>query len=144
MPKFFIDTHVVAEGEIDRQGHVNNIVYVSWMQAVALKHSAACGWPMDRVFSMGRGWVVRSHSIRYKRPAFLGESVTSTTWVKSIGHRKSLRRYLFRRGEVTLAEAETEWTFVDLETGRPSTIPPEILAAFQQPSSEEEAAIGWR
>ena len=43
---------------IDQQGHVSNLAYVAWMQDVAIDHSAAAGWPMERYLALGAGWVV--------------------------------------------------------------------------------------
>ncbi len=67
--------HTVADDEIDEQGHANNVVYVAWMQAAALAHSAALGWTAERYQRLGCGWVARSHTIEYLRPAFAGEEI---------------------------------------------------------------------
>ena len=87
----------VPEEAIDRQGHVNNLAYVAWMQDVAIEHSAAAGWPMDRYLALGAGWVVRSHFIEYLRPAFAGERLAVFTWVPEFTQRSTPRRYLFVR-----------------------------------------------
>ena len=61
----------VGHDDIDMQRRVSNLRFVAWMQDVAVAHSAACGWPMERYEAIGQGWVVRQHTITYKRPAFL-------------------------------------------------------------------------
>lgn len=146
MPKIFAAALTVTDADIDELGHVNNLVYVAWMQAVAIDHSAAQGWPLARYLESGAGWVVRSHFVRYKRPAFAGEGIELLTWVAGFAQRSSPRRYLFRRAadRQTLAEAETVWAYVDLASGRPRVIPDDLRAAFEPLTPEEEAAAGWR
>lgn len=117
---------------IDRQGHVSNLAYVAWMQDVAIEHSAAVGWPMDRYLEFGAGWVVRSHFVEYLRPAFAGERLAVHTWLPEFNQRATPRRYLFVRegGPELLVRAETRWVFIDLTTGRRRPLPAELIAAF--------------
>ena len=128
----------VPPGVIDQQGHVSNLAYVAWMQDVAIEHSAAAGWPMDRYLALGAGWVVRSHFIEYLRPAFAGDSLAVHTWVPRFDQRLTPRRYLFVRepARQLVAEAETRWVFVDLSSGRRRPLPPELLDAFHPLADE--------
>jgi acyl-CoA thioester hydrolase len=131
----------VPAAAIDRQGHVNNLAYVAWMQDVAIEHSAAVGWPMDRYLTLGAGWVVRSHFVEYLRPAFAGQQLAIHTWVPEFTQRSTPRRYLFVREDdrQLLAQAETRWVFVDLATGRRRALPGELIAAFEVVTDEAEA-----
>lgn len=140
MPRIFTLDIVIKEPDIDIQGHVNNTRYVAWMQDVAVAHSAAQGWPMTRYVAEGAGWVVRQHTITYKRPCFLGETITACTWIAGIGPRTCPRRYLFWRkaDRVVLAEAETQWVFIDLTTGRPTKVPESLRTAFEIVEDEGE------
>lgn len=130
----------VPADAIDLQGHVSNLAYVGWMQDIAIEHSAAAGWPMERYLGIGAGWVVRSHFIEYLRPAFAGELVGIHTWVPRFDQRATPRRYLFVRetDRLVLAQAETRWVFVDLKTGRRRSLPSELLEAFEPLSEETE------
>jgi acyl-CoA thioester hydrolase len=129
----------VPPDAIDQQGHVSNLAYVAWMQDVAIEHSAAAGWPMERYLQLGAGWVVRSHFIEYLRPVFAGERLAVHTWVPRFDQRSQPRRYLFVRGDDRrlVAEAETRWVFVDLATGRRRPLPPELLDAFEPLPDEQ-------
>ncbi|OGR36743.1 MAG: thioesterase [Desulfovibrionales bacterium GWA2_65_9] len=140
MPRIFTRDIVVAKPDIDVQGHVNNLRYLQWMQDVAVAHSSAQGWPMARYVAEGMGWVVRSHTITYKRPAFFGEALTACTWIAGFNARSTPRRYLFWRAadKTILAEAETMWVFVSLATGRPTKVPDELRAAFEIVEDEGE------
>jgi len=141
MPRVFTQEITVAPEDIDVQGHVNNTRYVQWMQDVAVAHSTAQGWSMERYVTEGAGWVVRQHTITYKRPCFLGEVVTACTWISTFAHRQSSRRYLFWRAadQCVLAEAETQWVFIDLKTGRPVKVPETLRNAFEIVEDPAEA-----
>jgi acyl-CoA thioester hydrolase len=130
----------VPPDAIDVQGHVNNLAYVGWMQDLAIEHSAAAGWPMARYLELGAGWVVRSHFIEYLRPAFAGEALDAHTWVPEFTPRSTPRRYLFVReaDRAIVAQAETRWVFVDLETGRRRELPEALLAAFEPAPDDGE------
>jgi acyl-CoA thioester hydrolase len=132
MPDIFFHSHVIQAGEIDSMGHANNVFYVAWLQDAAVAHSAAQGWPGPRYRELGQGWVVRSHAIEYLLPAFGGDHVVVETWVATMKKVTSLRRYrIVRSGDgALLATAETNWAFVDLTTGKPVRIPPEVGRAF--------------
>jgi acyl-CoA thioester hydrolase len=126
---------------IDRQGHVNNLAYVSWMQDVAIEHSAAAGWPMERYLALGAGWVVRSHFVEYLRTAFAGERLAVHTWVPEFTQRSTPRRYLFVRehdGQLVV-QAETRWVYIDLATGKRRALPETLLSAFAVVPDDAEA-----
>ena len=134
----------VPEDVIDRQGHVNNVAYVQWMQDIAVQHFMTTGG-VDAMHEVGGMWVARSHHIEYLTPAFAGDRVEATTWVASLRRVRSLRRYQFKRlsDGKTLARGETDWVFVNAETGRPSSIPEAIKQAFTLvPGGSEEDASG--
>lgn len=73
-------------------------------------------------------------------PAFLGEVITAATWVSAFAPRQSLRRYLFWRGadKTLLAEAETNWVYIDLKSGRPIRLPDELRVAFETVEDNSE------
>jgi len=131
--RIHVKRFVIGESAMDGQGHVNNLAYVAWMQEVAIEHSAAAGWPMERYRALGAGWVVRSHFVEYLRPAAAGQRLAAYTWVPVFNQRSTPRRYLFVREDdtVLLARAETRWVFVDLATGRRRPLPDELLASFE-------------
>ena len=130
---------MVGQDDIDMQHRVSNLRYVAWMQDVAVAHSAVCGWPMERYENIGLGWVVRQHTITYKRPAFLGDVITAATWIASYASRRSLRRYAFwnAKEKALLAEAETQWVFIDMTSGKPVSVPDELQDSF--PIVDEDA-----
>jgi acyl-CoA thioester hydrolase len=119
--------------DIDELGHVNNTVYLRWVQDVATAHWRAVARPedIDRFI-----WVVTRHEIDYLRPTLLGETLTLTTWV---GEPKGARfdRYVEISGAdgQLRVKALTTWAIVDRATGRLARVRPEIAAPFIQPAA---------
>lgn len=133
MPAIYEHALTVAPADIDRLGHVNNLVYLAWMQSAALAHSAAQGWPPERYEQLGAGWVVRSHEIKYLQSAFVDEPIVVRTWVADMSKVGSTRRYRIVRPHdaCLLASAATRWAFVDFATGDLRRIPEEVWQAFE-------------
>jgi acyl-CoA thioester hydrolase len=123
-------TFIIPESSIDENGHVNNVAYVQWMQDIAVEHYSSIGG----VNAQGADatWVVREHRIEYLLPAFAGEEIEIRTWVENIRRVRSLRKYEFARksdGKI-LVKGETDWVFVDVNSGRPLAIPDEVVKIF--------------
>ncbi len=122
----------IPSSAIDENGHVNNVVYVQWMQDIAVEHYASIGG----VEAQGSDatWVIRKHSIEYFLQAFKGEEVEVRTWVEDLRKVRSLRMYEFVRksdGKV-LVKGETDWVFMDMKTGSPKAIPVEVEKIFEK------------
>ena len=122
----------VPDTAVDGNGHVNNVTYVQWMQDIAVAHYGFMGGTAATQ-ALGATWVVREHKIVYLSPAYAEEEICAQTWVVNLRRVRSLRRYRFARqsdGQL-LVRGETDWVFVDTETGRPRRIPEEIASLFQ-------------
>jgi acyl-CoA thioester hydrolase len=125
-------TIIIPSSAIDENGHVNNVVYVQWMQDIALEHYASIGG----IAAQGPDstWVIRKHSVEYFLPAFEGEEIEARTWVEDMRKVRSLRMYEFVRksdGKV-LVKGETDWVFMDTKTGRVKAIPAEVEEIFKR------------
>ncbi len=127
---FQFDIPVTAE-VVDRNGHVNNVAYIQWLQDAAVRHAKSAGC-MDATSAAGATWVVRSHYIEYLAPAFAGDTLTMQTWVVNFQKVRSLRKYKITRasGQAIVARAETGWVFVNAKTGRPLKIPDEVKSTL--------------
>ena len=115
---------------IDENGHVNNVAYLQWMNEIAQLHFEALGGP-DVIALLGAFWVARSHRIEYLRPVLKGDRLTLKTWISSLRGARSHRGYQFEVGDLQVADGETEWVLVDIETGRPRKIPLEMCALIE-------------
>ncbi len=129
----------VPNTAMDPNGHANNVEFVRWMQEAAVRHweSTGCGRVATEIHAT---WVVRSHQIEYRRPAYAGDRVAVLTWVSNVRRATSLRKYkIIRVSDGTvLAQGETDWVFVDARTGRPRSIPEPVHKAFEIVAPEQE------
>ncbi len=122
-------TFVAAPEHIDELGHVNNTVWVQWIQDMATAHWDAVARPEDRAAFF---WVVVRHEIDYRGNVGLGAIVMAETWIEgpAMGA-KSLRRVEFTDSSgKRLVSAATTWAMLDKATGRLARVRPEVLAAF--------------
>ena len=111
----------------------NNVVFVQWMQDVAVRHALENGCDQELLNRFSATWVARYHHIEYRQQALHGELVDISTWLSAKRKVSCLRQYRFARakGGDVLAIAETEWVFVDPQSGRPKRIPTEVIGRFE-------------
>jgi len=119
----------VLPSDIDEQNHVNNMVYLRWVQEVAIAHWRALA-PVDARDTIG--WVVLRHEIDYKTPATFGEEVILRTWVGQAARLTFERFTEIRRrsDDRLLASARTLWVPINTKTGRPTRVSPEVRRRF--------------
>lgn len=126
--RFELSIRVLPE-DIDVQGHVNNVVYLRWVQDAAVAHwSARTSEAERRVVA----WVVLRHEIDYRMAAMPEDTIHATTWVGPASRHSYERNTELRRladGEV-LARARTIWCPLDPATGRPSRLEDGLRARF--------------
>lgn len=127
MQKFSLELTIHKE-DIDDLNHVNNAVYVKWMNDVAKTH-----WTL---LSKNHNlddyiWVVRRHEIDYKSEAFFGDKITAKTWVGETRGVTSERFIAFYKNEVLLAKAKTIWVLLDAKSFRPVRIRENILKVLE-------------
>jgi acyl-CoA thioester hydrolase len=119
----------VAAADIDQQNHVNNTVYVRWVQDVATAHwRAIAGAEAQRTI----GWVVLRHEIDYKAPATLCDEIVLRTWVGKSSRLTFERFTEIRRksDRQLLSQARTLWCPINVRTGRPMRVPAEVREQF--------------
>jgi acyl-CoA thioester hydrolase len=119
----------VPPGDIDEQNHVNNTVYLRWVQDVATAHWRALASPEAQE---AIGWVVLRHEIDYKAPATLGEEIVLRTWVGGATRLTFERFTEIRRNRdgQLLSMARTLWCPINAQTNRPTRVSAEVRARF--------------
>ena len=125
MTRFEKKQQVLAE-HIDSLGHVNNVVYLQWVQDVAGAH-----WFDVAGDEHGIIWVARKHEIEYFKPAFKDEILTLTTWVENMDGFRSIRRVDIIRDASILCSCTTHWISLNRESGRPQKISQELKELFK-------------
>lgn len=124
MNTYFSVKFQVTEEAIDTLHHVNNAVYVQWMEVVATQHWAF----LTKQNSLPEYiWVVMKHEIDYKNQAFLGDEIIAKTWVGETKGVTSVRHIEFYKEETLLVAAKTIWAMLDAETQKPVRIREKVL-----------------
>ncbi len=127
----------VRQYEVDILGHVNNAVYVNYLEQAAIEHVALLGFDTQRLADLGGTFVVRRHEIDYLGGAVAGDDLIITTWPDSLHGSRAVRCYEIRHATTgrQLVTARTLWVWID-KTGRPRPVPQAIvnlLASLMHP-----------
>jgi acyl-CoA thioester hydrolase len=119
----------VEPGDIDELNHVNNVVYLRWVQDVAIAHWKVLATPAEQAEV---AWVAVRHEIDYRYPAVPGDGIIARTWVGAASGLRFERHteILRARDRKLLARARTVWCPVDARTGRPKEVSPQLRARF--------------
>ncbi|MDR1231667.1 MAG: acyl-CoA thioesterase [Spirochaetaceae bacterium] len=118
-------TFTVRTYECDSYGHVNNAVYLQYLEYARWHYLKDIGFDYERVRKAGYGTYVAHIEIDYKRPALTDDVLTITSESVKKGAVSGTIHQVIMRGEETIAEAKVTWAFVD-SSGRPVRIPPEF------------------
>ncbi|MGN7160952.1 acyl-CoA thioesterase [Sphingomonas sp. SAFR-052] len=124
-------TITAGPDDIDELGHVNNAVWVRWIQDVAVEHWHALATPEQHAAYV---WVITRHEIDYRGNVVAGETVTAETWVDDApkGARfDRLMRFTGADGRVKV-DARTTWALLDRHSGRLLRVPAEVVERFTQ------------
>ena len=124
----FISHHIVKSDEIDDLNHVNNAVYVKWMDNVAYLHwqKLTENHPLPDYI-----WVVSRHEIDYKRQAVLGDEIEIKTWVGETTGIKSIRHIEFYKDQKLLVKSKTFWVLLNAKTYKPTRITENVLKVLE-------------
>jgi YbgC/YbaW family acyl-CoA thioester hydrolase len=118
--------------ECDAYGKLSYATYLRYMQEAAFDASAAAGYGNARYAEMKRTWLIRESEVEYLCPLRYGDSAAVKTWVIDFRRIRSYRAYEFRRAgsDELVAQARTDWVFLDGETLHPVNIPREMMEGF--------------
>jgi acyl-CoA thioester hydrolase len=125
----FTRPFTATAADIDELGHVNNAVWVRWIQDMATAHWAAVADPAHVAAYI---WVVTRHEIDYRGNVALDESVTAKTWIEKQPRGATFDRrveFVNAAGK-TIVSANTTWAMIDRASGRLCRVPAEVAAPF--------------
>jgi acyl-CoA thioester hydrolase len=123
----------VQWSDVDPTKHVNNAVYLSYLEDCAVRDAVSRGWPMQRMLDEGGFAIVaRRYRIEYRQQALLDDELEVATWISDVKRATAVRHYTIRRvsdGEL-LTRAQALWVWVDVNSGRPMRIPEQFAVDF--------------
>lgn len=131
----FLFQLVVSQDEIDSYGHVNNAVYVRWLDDCARAHSYESGIDLDKAQSVGMGMAVRESRIVYHAAAYLDDRIVIGEWVTFNDKKLRAKRefQVVRASDLKLlVTAEIDYICINLRSGKASRMPEEFIEAYAE------------
>jgi acyl-CoA thioester hydrolase len=121
----------VSQADIDELGHVNNTVYLRYVEEVTRAHADRIGMSLDGMRENGAVPVARKHVIQYHKGAVLNDQlIVSTQITVANGPRAARHNEVRREDGALLVEVDSDWVWVDPVRLRPRACPRPILEAF--------------
>ena len=117
----------ITTGDIDHMGHVNNSVYLKWVQDAVVDYWQSVA-PAEAVAR--HLWVALKHEITYLRPTFLDDTVVAEVIAERVQGARAMFSTIVRRGEDVLAEIHSSWCCLDAATKRPARLGRDVVERF--------------
>ena len=117
----------IAPADIDHMGHVNNSVYLKWVQEAVVRYWESLAPPEAVAKHL---WVALSHEIKYRRPAFLDDIVVADVIADKVDGARAFFTTVIKRGEEVVAEVKSSWCCLDSVSKRPARLARDIAARF--------------
>lgn len=116
-PNAYCSTRRVYYEDMDEYQHVNNAVYLSYVEQAAIDANASAGFDIPQLADLGGFFVVRRHDIEYLHPAKYGDRLDAATWIGAIDNSSLVRHTTLRDQDGELCvRAQTRWVWSDLKT----------------------------
>ena len=126
----------IRPADIDHMGHVNNSVYLQWVQEAVVRYWEKVA-PSEAVAS--HLWVALKHEISYRRPTFLSDVIVADVIAEKVLGARALFTTLIKRGEEVVAEIQSTWCCLDAASMRPARLAKDIVSRFLPPVVPSEA-----
>jgi acyl-CoA thioester hydrolase len=117
----------IRADDIDHMGHVNNSVYLKWVQDAVVKFWETVAPPEAVARHL---WIALAHEIQYRRPTFLDDVVVADVIAERVAGAKAIFTTVIKRGEEVLAEVKSTWCCLDAATHRPARLAIDIARRF--------------
>lgn len=117
----------ILPADIDFMGHVNNAVYLKWVQDAVISYWQKVA-PSEAVAR--HLWVALKHEITYRAPAFLEDTILADVVATGVQGSRAFFTTLIQRGDTILAEVQSSWCCLDTATRRPARIAKDLAARF--------------
>ena len=121
----------IEPSDIDHMGHVNNSVYLKWVQDAVVDYWSSVA-PPDAVAR--HLWVALKHEISYLKPTFLQDNVVAEVIAEKVEGARAYFRTVLKRGEDVLSEIQSTWCCLDAGTHRPARLARDVISRFLPPA----------
>lgn len=133
-PNPFVIKHTALKRETDGYGHINNSVYLTWLDKCVWEHCQSVGMPPELCKKINRGFAAIRHEIDYLASAYSGDKLAIANWVTfNDGRLRAERRFQIIRidDQKTLLRARSQYVCTNLSTGRPARMPEIFKECFR-------------
>ena len=117
----------ISADDIDHMGHVNNSVYLKWVQDAVVKFWETVAPPEAVARHL---WIALSHEISYRRPTFLDDIVIADVIAERVAGARAMFTTVIKRGEDVLAEVKSTWCCLDSVSRRPARLAGDVARRF--------------
>ena len=117
----------ISPADIDHMGHVNNSVYLRWVQDAVVDYWQSIAPPEAVAKHL---WVALKHEITYRRPTFLQDNVVAEVIAERMDGVRATFTTIVRRGQDVLSEVRSTWCCLDAVTQRPARLAREVVSRF--------------
>jgi len=118
--------------DIDDMGHVNNSVYLKWVQEAVIDYWRSVA-PADAVAS--HLWVALKHEISYLKPTFLQDAVVAEVIAEKVEGARAYFTTVVKRGQDVLSEVKSIWCCLDAASLRPARLARDVIGRFVPPEA---------
>ena len=117
----------IKPADIDHMGHVNNSVYLQWVQEAVVRYWEKMA-PAEAV--SGHLWVALKHEINYRHAAFLEDAVVADVIAEKMQGARAFFTTVLRRGEEVVADVKSIWCCLDSTTRKPARLAQDVASRF--------------
>ncbi|HYU94745.1 MAG TPA: thioesterase family protein [Sphingomicrobium sp.] len=122
----------IDQADIDHMGHVNNAVYLKWVQEAVIDYWRSVA-PPDAVAR--HLWVALKHEITYRKPTFLQDAVVAEVIAEKVEGARAFFHTVLKRGEDVLSEIQSCWCCLDAASLRPARLARDVIGRFLSPEA---------
>jgi acyl-CoA thioester hydrolase len=143
-PAAFVSLWTIGEQHIDHYEHVNNVAYVSQLEALAWQHSNYLGLCMQDYRKLDRGMVIQQHVLNYHIAAHLGDELACATWITDCDNKFRLSRafqFISLKHQKTVFTAQTHFICVSLSRGTPKKMPMEFVDIYGKAAKNDSVFV---
>ena len=117
----------IEPADIDHMGHVNNSVYLKWVQDAVVQYWSKVAPPEAVARHL---WVALKHEISYRRPTFLKDVVVADVIAEKVSGARAFFTTVIKRGDETIAEVKSVWCCLDAVSQRPARLAKDVVSRF--------------
>lgn len=126
----------VRPDDIDLFGHVHSSRYMDYVFAARLDQMERCyGMSLQEFMQHNLGWYLSATELRFLKPLKMSETIKVQTAIVSMGTASVRVEFSILRAtdDAISCKGWAEYVLVDLQSGRPKSIPDWVIGRYSLP-----------